>query len=136
MLGIIVSNYHGLVLVENDLHRLHVRLKQTPSESHLQNSTRHTSLLWGSLRASAANTPTAITPEDVSHSLGRNFEGRNPENGRRRDFGRRGRRQSGFLYIYGPRSSSPELCNENHNGGRESLMLGFYNVRYEIHKFM
>ena len=30
-----------------DLHRLQACLEQTPSESHLQNSTRHTTLLWG-----------------------------------------------------------------------------------------
>ena len=47
--------------------------------------------------------------------------GRNPENGRRRDFGRRGYSQSGFQYTYGPRPSSPELFNKNHNAGRESL---------------
>ena len=29
-----------------------------------------------SLRATAANTPTATTPEDVSHSRGRNVEGK------------------------------------------------------------
>ena len=35
-------------VVENkNPHRLHVRLEQTPSESHLQTSTRHTTLLWG-----------------------------------------------------------------------------------------
>ena len=46
-----------------------------------------------------ANTPTATTPEDVSHSRGRNVEGRNPANGRRRDFVRRRRhRQSGFQH--------------------------------------
>ena len=39
--------------------------------------------------------------------------GRKPENGRRRDFGRRRHRQSGFQYTYGPRPSSPELFNEN-----------------------
>ena len=65
------------------------------------------------LRASAANTPTATTPEDVSHSRGWNVEGRNPENGRRRDFGRRRwYRQSGFQHTDRPRPSSPELLNK------------------------
>ena len=32
--------------------------------------------IYRELRASAANTPTATTPEDVSHSRGRNVEGR------------------------------------------------------------
>ena len=50
MLGISVSKFHELFpVVENeDPHRLHARLGQTPSESHLKNSTRHT-LLWGRL---------------------------------------------------------------------------------------
>ena len=49
MLGISVSKFHELVpVVENkDSHPLHTRLKQTPSESHLQNATRHTTLLLG-----------------------------------------------------------------------------------------
>ena len=49
MLGISVSKFHKLIpVVENkDLHRLLARLEQTPSESHIQNSTRHTTLLWG-----------------------------------------------------------------------------------------
>ena len=38
--------------------------------------------------------------------------GRNPENGRRRDLGRRRHRQSGFQYTDRPRPSSPELLNE------------------------
>ena len=48
MLGILVSKFHQLVpVVENkDPHRLHARLEQTPSGSHLQNSTRHITLLW------------------------------------------------------------------------------------------
>ena len=48
MLGIFVSKFHEFIpVVENkDPHRLHVRLEQTPSESHLQNSTRHTKLFW------------------------------------------------------------------------------------------
>ena len=48
MLGISVSNFHELVpVVENkDPHTLHARLEQTPSESHLQISTKHTILLW------------------------------------------------------------------------------------------
>ena len=43
-----VSKFHELVpVVENkDPNRLHAHLEQTPSESHLQNSTRHTTLLW------------------------------------------------------------------------------------------
>ena len=46
----------------------------------------------------------------------------NPENGRRRDFGRRRRhRQSGFQHTDRPRPSSPELFNKYHNAGRESL---------------
>ena len=46
--GISVSKFHELVpVVENkDPHRLHACLEQTPSESHLRNSIRHT-LLWG-----------------------------------------------------------------------------------------
>ena len=48
--------------------------------------------------------------------------GRNPENGRRRDFGRRRRRQSGFQHTDRPRPSSPELLNKYHNAGRESLI--------------
>ena len=47
--------------------------------------------------------------------------GRNPENGRRRDFGRRRHRQSGFQHTDRPRPSSPELLNKDHNAGRESL---------------
>ena len=48
--------------------------------------------------------------------------GRNPENGRRRDFGRsRRHRQSGFQHTDRPRPSSPELFNKDHNAGRESL---------------
>ena len=48
MLGISVSKFHEFVpVVENkDPHRLNAHLKQTPSESHLQNSTTYT-LLWG-----------------------------------------------------------------------------------------
>ena len=48
--------------------------------------------------------------------------GRTPENGRRRDFGRRRRhRQSGIQHTYRPQPSSPELFNKDHNAGRESL---------------
>ena len=47
--------------------------------------------------------------------------GRNPENGRRWDFGRRGHRQPGFKCTYRTGPSSPELFNKNHNDGRESL---------------
>ena len=40
--------------------------------------------------------------------------GRNPENGRRRDFGRRRRhRQSGFQHTDRPRPSSPEFFNKD-----------------------
>ena len=59
MLGISVSKIHEIVtVVENyDPQLLRARLEQTPSESHLQNSTRHTTLLWGrtdSLRMTSA----------------------------------------------------------------------------------
>ena len=48
--------------------------------------------------------------------------GRNPDNGKRRDFGRRRRhRQSGFQHTDRPRPSSPQLFNKDHNAGRESL---------------
>ena len=50
------------------------------------------------------------------------LRGRNPENGRHWDFGRRRRhRQSGFQHTDRPRPSSPELFNKNHNADRESL---------------
>ena len=39
--------------------------------------------------------------------------GRNPQNGRRRDFGRRRHRQSGFQHTGRPRPSSPELFNKD-----------------------
>ena len=45
--------------------------------------------------------------------------GRNPENGRQRDFGRRRHRQSGFQHTDRPRPSSPELLNKDHNAGRD-----------------
>ena len=74
------------------------------------------------LKASTANTPTAATPEDVSHSRGQTSRGRNPENGRHWDFERRQRhRQSGFQHTDRPRPSSPELFNKDHNASRESL---------------
>ena len=47
--------------------------------------------------------------------------GRNPENGRRRDFGRRRHRQSGFQHTDRLRPSRPELFNKDHNAGCESL---------------
>ena len=49
MLGISVSKFHEFVpVVENkDPHRLYARLEQTPSESHLQNSKKHTAVLCG-----------------------------------------------------------------------------------------
>ena len=48
MLGIFVSKFHEFVSVveNNDPLRLHAPLEQSLSESHLQNSTRHTKLLW------------------------------------------------------------------------------------------
>ena len=48
MLGISVSKFHKLIpdVGNKDLHWQHARL-ETPNESHLQNSTRHTLLLWG-----------------------------------------------------------------------------------------
>ena len=50
------------------------------------------------------------------------LRGRNPENVRRRDFGRRRRyQQSGFQHTDRPRSSSPELFNKDHNASHESL---------------
>ena len=49
--------------------------------------------------------------------------GRNPENGRRRDFGRRRHRQSEFQHTDRPRPSSPQLFNKDHNAGRESLSV-------------
>ena len=47
--------------------------------------------------------------------------GRNPENGRRQDFGKRRHQQSGFQHINRPWPSSPELFNKDHNAGRENL---------------
>ena len=48
--------------------------------------------------------------------------GRNPENGRCRDFVRRQRHsQSGFQHTDRPWPSSPELFNKDHNTGRDSL---------------
>ena len=49
MLDISVSKFHEVVpLVENKVpHRLHARLEQTPSESHPQICTRHTTVHWG-----------------------------------------------------------------------------------------
>ena len=44
MLGISVTKFQELVPVV--VNRLHTYLEQTPSESHLQNSTRHTTLRW------------------------------------------------------------------------------------------
>ena len=43
-----VSKYHELIrVVENkDTHRLLARKEYTPRESHIQNPTRHTTLLW------------------------------------------------------------------------------------------
>ena len=40
--------------------------------------------------------------------------GRNPENGRHRDFGRRRHRESGFQHTDRPRPSSPELFNKDY----------------------
>ena len=47
--------------------------------------------------------------------------GRNPKNGRCQDFGRTWHRQSGFQHTDRPWPSSPELFNNDHNAGRESL---------------
>ena len=49
MLDISISKFHELIpVVENeDPCQLLALLEQTPSESHLQNSTRHSTLLWG-----------------------------------------------------------------------------------------
>ena len=67
-----------------------------------------------SLRASAANTPTATTPVDVSTAGDETSMERNPENGRRRDFGRRRQnRQSRFQHTDRPRPSSPELFSKD-----------------------
>ena len=61
-----------------------------------------------------------MSPTAVDEML----RGRNPENGRRQDFGRRRRhRQSGFQHTDRPRPSSPELLNKDHNAGRESLVI-------------
>ena len=58
----------------------------------------------------------------MSHTAGdETSRGRNPENGRRRDFGRRRHRQSGFQHTDRPRPSNPEMFNKDHNAGRESL---------------
>ena len=64
--------------------------------------------------------------------------GRNPENGRRRDFGRRRHRQSGFQHTDRPRPSSTELFNKDHNAGRESLSylimkLCLLNIAFMLH---
>ena len=48
------------------------------------------------------------------------LRGRNPENGRCRDFGRRQHWQTGFQHTYRPRPSSPEFFNKDHNTGCES----------------
>ena len=60
--------------------------------------------------------------------------GRNPENGRSRDFGRRWRhRQSGFQHADRSRASSPELINKDHNASRESLSSHLnYDMPYNI----
>ena len=48
--------------------------------------------------------------------------GRNPENGRRQDFGRRRHQESRFQHTNRPRPFSPELLNEEH---KLLLLLGF-----------
>ena len=59
--------------------------------------------------------------------------GRNPENGRCREFGRRRRhRQSGFQHTDRPRPSSSELFNTDHNASRESLSFHAKQNRYGI----
>ena len=57
--------------------------------------------------------------------------GRNPENGRRRDFGWRRRHwQSGFQHTDRPWPSSPELFNKDHNAGCESL--GHLQIHHHV----
>ena len=52
--------------------------------------------------------------------------GRNPENGRRRDFGRRQQhRQSGVQHTDGPQPSSPELLNKDHGKCCSSFLIRF-----------
>ena len=58
--------------------------------------------------------------------------GKNPGNGRRRDFGRRRHLPSGFQYTYRPRTSSPELFNKDHNASRESL--SHLNIELQINR--
>ena len=54
---------------------------------------------------------------------------RNPENGRRRDFGRRRRhRQSGFQHTDGPQPSSPELFNKDHSFIDMKCFSWAYNI--------
>ena len=49
--------------------------------------------------------------------------GRNPENGRRRDFGRRQHRESGFQHTDRPQPSSPEFLNKNQMNGSIPVLL-------------
>ena len=66
------------------------------------------------LQASAANTPTATTPEYVSHSWGGNVKGK--ESWEWKTPGLRKKTTStGFQHIYRPWSSSPELFNKIKN---------------------
>ena len=93
------------------------------------------SVIYTLHRASATNTPATITPENVSHSRGRNVK-RNKSWEWRTPWFRKKRTPivsisiylcglshliSVFQYTYGPRPFSLELFNENHNAGRESL---------------
>ena len=60
--------------------------------------------------------------------------GMKPENGSRRDFGRRRRhRQSGFQHTDRSRPSSPELFNKVHSAGRESLSHDFYFANFAFY---
>ena len=65
--------------------------------------------------------------------------GRNPENGRRRNFGRRRRhRQSGFQHTDRPRPSSPELLKKHQPGfdlgrRRDGDFSSFLRVQTGIH---
>ena len=102
-------------------HLLNMRNSERLPLSVLCESKQRTHLQWPLLKMS----PTA--GDETSR-------GWNPENGRRRDFGRRRHRQSGFQHTDRPRPSSPVLFNKDHNAGRESLshlnMRTFSNSYY------
>ena len=75
-----------------------------------------------SLRATAANTPTAITPEDVSHRRWRDVEGKESWEWKTPELRKKTTSTvSGFQHTDRPRPSSPELLNKDHNAGRKSL---------------